>query len=466
VIPFLWVIPLSLYLLTFIICFDSPRWYWRPFWLPALVVAFGFVMWVVCGDSITPPTEAWLKPVAWLLSTGDEAGMFVEIAIFTAFLFIACMVCHGEVYRLRPAAEKLTGFYLMISAGGAAGGLFVAVVAPAVFSHYFEFQIGLFAVAVLVASVLFVDPQSPLHLGRRVWAWVLIMLAVAGVGAGAFQNARYSVRAALEVSRNFYGVLKVNEYYPEDEERHKLMLQHGGTTHGLQFMSETKRRLPSSYYTSSSGIGRTMKHFPRGNRHVGVVGLGTGSMAVWGREGDSVRFYEINTEVERIARSRFTYLKDTPAKVEIVHGDARLSLEREKPNAFDVLVLDAFSSDAIPVHLLTREAFEIYGRHMKADGVIAVHISNRYLNLEPIVLLLARHFGYDAEFIDDAEVDSREEDEESHGVYASEWVLLSKNKDFLALPAVRDAAIEHPEVSPKIRLWTDEESNLFRILMF
>jgi SAM-dependent methyltransferase len=466
VIPFLWVLPLSLYLLTFIICFDSPRWYWRPLWLPALGVALALVMWLMLGTHVVAPTAPWLKPVAWLLNTADDLELFAEIAIYLGVLFVCCMVCHGEVYRLRPAARQLTGYYLSLSAGGACGGLFVALVAPAIFKNYFELHVGLFLVAALALVLLFRDPRSPLHQGRPVWAWVLLVLTLPAVGSTLYYDAVMTVKDAKELSRNFYGVLKVFESYPDEPELHKITLQHGGTTHGLQFLSEHKRRLPSSYYTSSSGIGRLMKTCqPEGGRKIGVVGLGTGSLAVWGRRGDHIRFYEINAEVERIARQTFFYLADTAATTEVVLGDARLSLEREPDQHYDIIALDAFSSDAIPVHLLTREAFEIYLRHLKPEGVIAVHISNRYLDLEPIVMLLARHFGLTEAIIDDNDVDEREEDEETSGAYSSDWVLLSKNAALLNSPPILDASSEPAEIPAKVRLWTDEKSDLLRILL-
>jgi SAM-dependent methyltransferase len=466
VIPFLWVLPLSLYLLTFIISFDSPRWYWRPLWLPALALALLAVLWLMLGDHMTAPTASWLKPVAWLLNTADNFEMFTEITIYLGVLFVCCLVCHGEVYRLRPTARQLTGYYLSISAGGACGGLFVAILAPLIFKNYFELHVGLFLVAALILVLLFRDTKSPLHNGQPKWAWVLLVLALPAIGGTLYYDALSTVKDAKELSRNFYGVLKVFETYPDEPELHKLTLQHGGTTHGLQFMSDHKRRLPSSYYTSSSGIGRLMKNYqPEGGRKVAVVGLGTGSLAVWGRTGDHMRFYEINTEVERIARDTFFYLKDTAAKTEIVLGDARLSLEREPDQNYDIIALDAFSSDAIPVHLITREAFEIYLRHLKPGGVIAVHISNRYLNLEPIVMRIAQHFGLTEALVDDNDVDEREEDEESSGAYSSDWVLLSKDAAFLNRPPILDASYEPGIISDKVRLWTDEKSDLLRILL-
>ncbi len=466
VIPFLWVLPLSLYLLSFIVSFDSPRWYHRGFWLPTLVLALSAVLWVMLGDSLILPDRWGMGPLRWLLHRGDELSQFKIIGIYLATLFVGCLVCHGEVYRLRPAAEKLTGYYLMIAAGGAFGGLFVAGVAPFIFKGYFELQMGMFVLGLLVAAVLFVDPKGPLHRGRRKWAWAVILLGLVGLGAGLYHEAAYTVQYAVEVSRSFYGVLKVEEYSRDYPEAHEIRLLHGTTTHGLQYGAPDKRRLPSSYYTSTSGIGRTMENFPRHtNRRIGVVGLGTGTMAAWGKAGDTMRFYEINAEVRRLARTRFTYLADSAAQVEVALGDARLSMEREPDQHFDILALDAFSSDAIPVHLLTREAFEIYRHHLQPDGVLAVHISNHYLDLEPVVMRAAARLGFHTAIIHDDEREWYDDEADSVQAYASDWVLLTTNEAFLKRPGIADAASEPEDYSPKITLWTDEESNLFRILM-
>jgi len=466
VIPFLWVLPLSLYLLSFIVSFDSPRWYWRPLWLPLLTLALAAVLWMTTGAAFHLPQWHWLGGIRSLLQKGGDLSLFKTIGIYLATLFVCCMVCHGELYRLRPAAQRLTGYYLLIAAGGAFGGLFVAVLAPLVFRDYFELHAGLFAVGLLVVAVLFVDRHSPLYHGRRAWAWPLLVLALLGLGAALYRDAAADVRDAVEVSRSFYGVLKVKEYYPDDPQMHQFLLQHGGTTHGLQFVAPDKRGLPTSYYTPASGIGRTLAYFPRStNRRVGVVGLGTGTIVAWGKPGDTFRLYEINDQVQRLARSRFSYLDLSPATVEVVLGDARLSLEREPNQRFDVLVLDAFSSDAIPVHLLTREAFEIYRRHLQPDGVIAVHISNRYLDLEPIVMRTADHFGWGAARIHNDESSGDADEAENNEVYASDWVLLSANREFLCLDPIAEAAAAPDHYSPKIRIWTDEDSNLFRILV-
>jgi hypothetical protein len=467
VIPFLWVLPLGLYLLSFIISFDNQRWYWRPLWLPALAIAIAAALWVMLGNSLSAPTQRWLHPVAWLLQRGEQVPRSGEIAIYLAGLFVCCLVCHGEVYRLRPRAEWLTGYYLLISAGGAFGGVFVAVVAPLIFKNYFELHVGLVAVAVLVAALLFVDSQNPLYHGRRRWAWALIIVVLAGMGWGFYKDAHASVSNTLEVSRSFYGVLKVIDSGANDTDYRHITLEHGDTTHGMQFVAPNKRDLATSYYTPNSGVGRALRFFPRAtNRQVGIVGLGTGTLAIYGKAGDNFRIYEINPEVRRLAETRFSFLADSAAKIEIVPGDARLSLEREPSRQFDILALDAFTSDAIPVHLLTCEAFQVYLRHMKPDGVIAVHISNRYLKLEPVVMRLADHLALNAALIEDDGLEGSEIDVESGCVYESDWVLLTHNQDFLQLPGIATATKARGKYSPKIGLWTDEESNLFRILSF
>ncbi|MEI7731328.1 MAG: fused MFS/spermidine synthase [Verrucomicrobiota bacterium] len=463
VIPFLWVLPLSLYLLTFIVTFDRPCWYWRPLWLPLLALALAAAWWMTYGASATVPTWPVLRPLLWLHQQAYVLSFPAIIGIYLVVLFVGCLVCHGEVYRRRPPARQLTGYYLMIAAGGAGGGLFVAVVAPLIFHGYFELPAGLLALALLVSAALFVDNQSPLYRGRPVWAWVMIGLALVGFGAGLFLDAASTVQGALVVTRNFYGVLKIHEYNVTIPEWREITLVHGSTIHGVQYLDPEKRRWPTSYYVKSSGIGLVMEHFPRTNRRVGVVGLGAGCMAAWSRPGDYFRFYEINAEVERLARNHFFYLADSPAKIEVILGDARLSLEREPGQQFDVLVLDAFSSDAIPVHLLTREAFEIYRRHLKPDGVLAVHVSNQYLNLVPVVRRAAEHLAFGVALVrDDGQQDNEELDWNDY--YSSDWMLLSRNQAFLKLPAIEQVTTLPRRTDPTVDLWTDEANTLLRIL--
>lgn len=441
VVPFLWVLPLSLYLLSFIISFDSPRWYHRAFWLPLLAVLLGMVLWNLYQAESHPD----ITPLATL---------------YLGTLFVACMVCHGEVYRLRPGASRLTGFYLSLSAGGAAGGLFVALVAPFVFPDYFELHLALFLTAALVLLVLRQDPTLPLREGRARWAWAVPFVALAALGYGLVDVATTSLRGSLSTTRGFYGVLKVNDNDADIAGAHHLTLQHGATIHGLQYVDPEKRTDPSSYYTSTSGIGRLLRaHKPGGGRRVGAIGLGCGTLAAWGRAGDTFRFYEINDDVARLATSTFTYLKDSKAKTELVMGDARLSMEREADQQYDVIVLDAFSSDAIPVHLLTLEAFDHYQRHLKPDGAIVVHVSNRYLDLHPVVYRIADKIGFPAITIDDNDTAYEEA-----GFYGSDWIIMTRNQVLLQQPLIRDVTAEAVEFPARIMYWTDERSDLLSIL--
>lgn len=504
VIPFLWVLPLSLYLLSFIICFDHARWYVRTLWVGLLVVGAAFV--------------------CQLLAVGNDASMAYQIVGYNLTLFAACMVCHGELFRLKPPPHQLTSYYLFISAGGALGGFMVAVVAPAVLSDYRELQAGLwmlsYALGVLclrqqsrslalgvgvgamaativvpvlrsrfsdglgvgeelltfysdhglyIVSVLIVFVVCTIDFRRhrvlpewqpRMAAFVMTMSFV--LGAIFFLQSRNRGDVpVLSASRNFYGTLKVYDYSADDPERHYHLLLHGATTHGLQFVSEERAMWHTTYYGKTSGVGRALSLLPEENRRIGLVGLGTGTLASYGRAGDYLRIYEINPAVEELARSRFTYLQRCPARVDVVMGDARLRMEQElanrQPQRFDLLALDAFSSDAIPVHLLTKEAFEIYLRHVKPDGVIAVHVSNRYLNLTPVVENLAAHFGLGLATIPD-------DDAEEWWVYRTTWIILTKNKELLANEEISEVT-EAPDEDKALRvLWTDDHASLYEIL--
>jgi hypothetical protein len=504
VIPFLWVLPLSLYLLTFIISFDHARWYHRGVFTSLLVVGTA----VVC----------------LVLPAGNDAPMRLQIIVYTATLFIACMVCHGELYRLKPPPKYLTGYFLYISAGGALGGFFVAILAPAIFKDYRELQLGLWvlsygmgvlcfrhrsreiAVAAGVGALLttLVIPSigslfddSPglkeeLVLFFRDRAWYIVgglvlfvacvfdlrkrtlnadwvprmggfVMAVC-VGFGAIFVMQWNERSStvvLSATRNFYGTLKVFDYYPDDVEDNYHLLLHGATTHGIQFVKPEKAMMATSYYAESSGVGRAIVSLPETPRRIGLVGLGTGSLAVYGRSGDYLRIYEINPAVEELARSQFKYLSYAQAKTDIVMGDARLMMERElaenQPQAFDLLALDAFSSDAIPVHLLTKEAFEIYLKHLTPNGVLAIHISNRYLDLQPVVERLAEHFKLSVVTIPD-------DNEPDWWIYATTWVIVTRNKEFLESERIKDVA-ELPDADRKNSpLWTDDYASLYSIM--
>lgn len=468
VIPFLWVVPLVVYLLTFIISFDSPRWYVRTYWGPLFLLAMGAVFWVMLTPKMPAPVPPWpwaLGWIEWLRRHGKDLPMVWEISVYIGALFVLCMICHGETYRLRPEPRRLSGYYLFISAGGAFGGFLVAVIAPLVLHDYVELHFGLVLAPALFLAVLIASRRA-FSQHRRWWevSLALTVVVLLGAGFGAYYDAELRAEGALEMSRSFFGVLKVYEDQPQSEANHKIVLQHGGTDHGVQFVAPEKHMLPSSYYVRSSGVGRAMQALenPLGRR-VGMVGLGTGTLASYGEAGDFFRFFEIDRNVYRLATSRFTYLRDSKAHVEVSFGDARLSMEREKDDPYDLLVLDAFSSDAIPVHLLTREAFEIYLRRLKPGGIIAVHVSNRYLSLPPVVFALADHFGLKWAFVS-LDSATATEDDDAAAYYNSDWVLVSRDAEVLKKPIIADAASDPRSEMPKAGMWTDDLSNLLPIL--
>ena len=556
VVPFLWVLPLALYLITFIIAFDSPRWYSRAWYGRALILCWAAVI--------------------WAMFKGVDVSIAKQLLIYSATLFVTCMVCHGELYQLRPAPRRLTAYFLTISAGGALGGLFVALVAPMLFDSYIEFNLGLFASGLLFALVCLLrksiwtigrwqvaiacvmtwttacwalfryaevsmaaqiglgvaalvvaaavshflprwigSPPKPtiffqfavgtvgalasllaalvllllthsydqyrlgiwgcavlLAVICYIWisvgpatrwnlpVWIPLVPVIGALGWGLWSQAKDANEGATASSRNFYGVLAVMEYYTDDPENHYRLLRHGRITHGFQYTDPIHARRQTSYYSGKSGVGMAIRHTREKGKRVGVVGLGTGTLATYGRDGDYYRFYDINPQVVHLAGPQgdtFTYLKNSDAKIEVALGDARLSMEREKPQQFDVLALDAFSSDAIPVHLLTKESFEIYKRHLRADGVIAVHTSNRYLDLEPVVLKLAAHIGMKALII------NAHEDTESW-VYGSTWILVTNNPAIIDNDEVKVALTAPSKSGPDVPLWTDDYASIFAIL--
>jgi tetratricopeptide (TPR) repeat protein len=433
VIPFLWVLPLAVYLLSFIICFDSPRWYKRlPFGL-ALGAALGGVCWVLFQQNQT-------------------------IDAFVAALFVCCMVCHGELYRLKPNPRHLTGYYLMIAAGGALGGLFVAVIAPLVFTDYFELHSGLLLCGLLFLAVCLRRP-IPWRFAWLRWAVCgLWAVGVAALGVTLWMQANRFANVTVSRLRNFYGVLALSRHYTSEAHTPYFQLTHGRTEHGLQFLDPVRAAWPTAYYNEGSGVGRALSALPAGSRRIGLVGLGAGTLAAYGQAGDYLRFYEINPDVLQLANSPFTYLAHCQGKVDVVLGDARLSLEREPPQDFDLLALDAFNSDAIPVHLLTEEAFAVYERHIKTNGIIAFHISNGHLNLEPVVLNLARRFKYEAAIIE------YNPPRDQWWNQLSTWALLSRNEELINSPAIRESTRPAQADTGTVPLWTDDFASLFQII--
>ncbi len=426
-VPLLWIAPLAIYLLTFILCFDASGWYRRELFLAMLAAGLGVMGWTLADSNLTHE-------------------LLLQIGVFCGGLFLACMFCHGELVRLKPAPRYLTRFYLMISLGGAGGSVLVGLVAPLVLPAYFELAGGLFVCALLLLWQVRRDP--------KVFVALALVAALFTLGSAVW-TVRQFYEDVIVSARNFYGVLRVTEW-GEDEE-HRRSLTHGTILHGTQFLAPDLRRTPTTYYTPTSGIGRLLEslHPRMAPLRVGVIGLGTGTIATYGAKGDVYRFYEINPAVIAIARRDFTFLGDSDATIELALGDARLSLEREPPEQFDVLAIDAFTSDAIPVHLITREALAIYRRHMKPGGVIAFHVTNRYLDLAPVVQALADDAGLIA-------VNVRDETRNSL-TSTSDWVLLSDDPKALERPQVAEQATAIAP-RPDWRLWTDDFNNLFLVL--
>ena len=443
VVPFLWVLPLSLYLLSFIICFEHQRWYKRWLFVPLFMLGIGVT----------------------IFARFYEMDMSVPalVGLYVFMLFSCCMVCHGKVYRLRPAAKYLTGYYLMIAIGGALGGFFVAVVCPLIFDTYVELHLGLLACVMFLLlaenrgnRVGTARPTASATLRRRV---LVVLLFVAGVSGILFMGKRSTKnQRGIDNRRNFFGVLTIWEENWNDPANHMLLMQHGTTFHGLQFTAPELKDLPTAYYNPDSGIGIVMQNWPKqDNRRVGIIGLGVGTIATYGNEHDFIRFYEINPEVERLARKYFTYLADNKATVEVSLGDGRLVMEGEQPQDYDILVLDAFSSDAVPIHLLTTEAMEIYLKHLADGGVIAFHISTQHLDLQSIVWKLAEHFGLETAWIESGE-------DETEGALASDWILLARDGNFFATEAIRKNK-SHPYAElENVPLWTDDHINLLKII--
>jgi len=430
-VPLLWLAPLTLYLATFIIAFEGKDWY-RPEYL-----------WAVLLASIA--TMGWL-----IVDEEFDFDLAVQLGVFLPGMFLGCLFCHGELYRLRPAAGRLTAFYLAVSAGGALGGVLVAVVAPLVFNGYYELGIGLAALA-LLAAVRFAG------VGRLAqYASLAVLFGI--TACAAYDSFRYQ-RDVLIATRSFYGVLRVKEFGVPGDESHLRRLVHGAIMHGEQYTHDSQRRMLTTYYHENSGIGAAIRSLGEAPARVGVVGLGTGTIAAYGRAGDVYRFYDIDARVISVALHEFTYLGDSAAKVELALGDARLVLEREPPRRFDVLAVDAFSSDAIPVHLITREALEVYLRHVRPDGIVAFHVSNRFLDLVPVVARLARSQGVHAVVVRD---DPEDEDDTRRS--RTDWVLVSRDAATLKRKAIAERGAVEAEDRPEWRTWTDDYSNLIQIL--
>lgn len=449
VVPFLWVVPLSLYLLTFIIAFDHERWYHRALAIPLAAAAMGMTIWLM--NRQYAPTE-W--PLFW------------QIVIYCGAIFFCCLVCHGEVVRMKPPVRHLTAFYLCISLGGAIGGMFVSLAAPRIFTGYWELHLTFVSLSLLTSYQLW-RQFAP----QRRFA-ILIPASLAWIGAIATMNFYLqqhideSRTQAIAVKRGFYGVLKVEEFAPGTDDAFRS-LHHGRISHGRQYLSPDYKNLATTYYSLESGVGAVFACLPERNElpaatiHVGVIGLGVGTIATYAEPGDRFRFYEINPQVEDLARSHFTFLGDCEGEEQVVLGDARVSLEGElaagNSQQFDALFVDAFSGDSIPIHLLTRESFDLYFQHLKPDGVLAIHVTNLHLDLADPVRNLAKEFGYEAVRSDHSPEDTNFES------YYSDWILITKDQAFLDALKSAERITPWDREETKPILWTDDYSNLFEV---
>jgi hypothetical protein len=486
-VPFLFVLPLSLYLITFIIAFDHSRWYYRPVFCALLPLA--------------------LAAVGVLLYGGFEFDLIMRIAVYSLALFACCMTCHGELVRLKPDPRYLTLFYLIVSLGGALGGVFVAVLAPRLFSDYWEYELGVAGAYGLVMFLVYRDlkrhrdfalsskskkTRRGKRAGRReqtrssptpsMWPGRFVALVGALGLAAVLCSLVYSASSGRDVLiskvRGFYGVVSVEEVLAPYPRLHKRIMYHGPILHGSQYLAPARRAEATNYYGAVSGVGIAIDHHPKrwapsDQFRIGVIGLGTGTLAAYAnpaaasaREGqvnDFVKFYEIDPRVIVFAEEHFSFLSDARARaaeIEVLLGDARIRLEQElelgQPQQFDVLVVDAFSGDAIPMHLLTKECAEVYWAHLERDGILAVHISNRYVNLRPVVRKLAELHG--------KQVQLYTHQSRRRGASFSNWVLITSNERFLATEAVKSAAVPQGMQQSEGVLWTDDFSSLFGVL--
>lgn len=455
VVPFLWVLPLALYLTSFIICFDQPRWYSRMVWIPVVVVGVGLMVWLLNRQHDVNAGE-W--HIGW------------QIGIFLLAMFGICMVSHGEMVRRKPHSHYLTGFYLLVSVGGACGGLFVSLVAPKIFDNYWELHFLLIFLTLLVGILIAVEAFKKYR--NKIWGGVALIATVQALVVlclGLKLHYEETKSGVIATQRSFHGVIQVVEG-DEGTEDHFRTMFHGRINHGDQYLDPIHKGIPSTYYSEYSGVGALMQSLPQrqeGSRapvKLGVIGLGSGSLAVHTEPGDEIVFYEINPSVYDLAQNYFTYLSDSEGDTSVVLGDARTMMEVElrdgQPREYDVLFVDAFSGDSIPIHLVTEEAFEIYFQHIKEDGCLVCHITNLHIDLSDPIRQLAEKFGREAMLV------THDPDYDQYMLYFSEWVIVTKNKQIISELHAYDWVNPWLRDEPDPIHWTDDYSNLIDVIMW
>jgi spermidine synthase len=430
-IPLLWVAPLAVYLLSFVLCFESQGFYKRIVWVPLGALALGLL--------------------AYLPTLGVSEWPFaIVIPLNVGAFFIICMVCHGELALKKPANQHLTAFYLMLSIGGFIGGLFVGLVGPYCFDSNYELSVGIVLASVAITISLMQSHAHLTVLTKRAF-WLSGIAFIVGLAIMRISDHRTKAEGVTWMGRNFYGSLKV---FTQVNDGYRSML-HGQIIHGQQFIAPEKQQIPTSYFTHEAGVGLALDtKAAQGPLHVGVIGVGAGTLLTYGRKDDVYHLYEIDPLVIQLAKQEFTFIRDAKAQTDIVLGDARLQLEIESPQNFDVLVVDAFSGDSVPVHLLTREAFALYFKHLKPNGVLAVHITNAFLDLIPVVQTGAGHFGKKIRLVDHV-------GDFSKLSFTSRWVLVTTDEGFFDSPLLKNAKTMESRIdfSP----WRDDYSSLLSV---
>jgi spermidine synthase len=443
-IPLLWIVPLTMYLLSFVVAFS------RGGWLPPIFrVRIPVLEVTIARLCLLVLTAVSLISIGYMLAdTSRELPLKFLVPFYCAALFITCLFCHAELHRLRPAPDQATSFYLMIAAGGALGSIFVGIFAPVIFSGSYELGCALVFTAGMMLAV-----TASQGIGWRVIGCALTV----GMVVFFYLPIRNDRKNAIVQVRNFYGTLRVTQELQAPHTEYTRTLYHGTIIHGTQVFTSELRTTPTSYYARDSGVGLALDLCcDTRPRRVGIIGLGAGTLAAYGRKGDVFRFYDINPLVEPIARNWFSYLRESAAAIEIVPGDARLSMETEEPQRYDVLVVDAFSGDAIPVHLITREALDVYQRHLVPGGIIAFHVSNQFLDLVPVVKQQADHGGLQARLVITSDDDDVAE-------FGADWVLVTANADFLSQTSLSEADSPIP-AKTGLRLWTDDYNSVLPLL--
>ncbi len=440
-VPFLWILPLCLYLLTFIICFHSPKWYVRWYWFAFfLISAFAAIL---------------------MFFIGSQFDILSQTLMYSFILLSACMICHGELVHLKPSHDRLTQFYLLMSLGGFLGSVFVSVFAEQLFVQFTEFPLAIISTLILFAVCVAID-KTPIKVHKGlVMSGLVVSAALLSLFFSQLQMLFNQYDVASE--RNFYGLIKVVDVETNGKKERRLI--DGTTSHGTQLLAENERKIAQSYYRKETGVALALEQLlPMGHsyepQNVGLIGLGAGTLAAYGKRQEYYHFYEINPAVKEFAQQYFTYLQDSDAVVEVSIGDGRTLLSEAYQQygsmQYDILVVDAFSGDAIPTHLLTLEAFELYWLHLKESGILALHISNTHLDLKALTRTLAKQLNKHAIYIKTAASAQGEND--------AEWVLITNNDQFLSSYAVKKHITPWPESSSKPLLWTDDYSNLLSVL--